>query len=80
MIQNLLSRCTTERETWELLADLVEDMSVFNTFLYGNDFHNLKAAQVYKDTKLEHIPSNNIIDPDLIRKQQSVIFPYFLNT
>ena len=63
---------TTEREkTWELLADLVEDMSVFNTFLYGNDFHNLKAAikQVYKDTKLSNIfLSNNTIDPDLIVK------------
>ncbi len=39
-----------EREkTWSLMAELVEDLSVFNTFLYGNDFHNLKAAikQVY---------------------------------
>jgi len=41
-----------EREkTWELIGELVEDMSVFNTFLYSNDYHNLKAAikQVYTD-------------------------------
>ena len=39
-----------EREkTWSLIAELVKDLSVFNTFLYFNDFHNLKAAikQVY---------------------------------
>ena len=25
-------------------AELVEDASVFDVFLYGNDYHNLKAA------------------------------------
>lgn len=34
-----------EREkTWELIRELVKDVSVFNTFLYTHDFHNLKAA------------------------------------
>lgn len=34
-----------EREkTWGLISELVEDMSVFDVFLYGNDYHNLKAA------------------------------------
>ena len=34
-----------EREkTWALISELAEDMSVFDVFLYGNDFHNLKAA------------------------------------
>ncbi|MBP5158946.1 MAG: V-type ATPase subunit [Lachnospiraceae bacterium] len=34
-----------EREkTWDLMRELVDDMSVFNVFLYANDFHNLKAA------------------------------------
>ena len=34
-----------EREkTWGLISELVEDVSVFDVFLYGNDYHNLKAA------------------------------------
>lgn len=34
-----------EREkAWSLIAELVEDMSVFDVFLYSNDYHNLKAA------------------------------------
>lgn len=36
---------TIERDkTWEVISELVDDMSVFNTFLIANDFHNLKAA------------------------------------
>lgn len=34
-----------EREkTWDLIGELVPDMSVFDVFLYANDYHNLKAA------------------------------------
>ena len=34
-----------ERERlWRLISELVDDMSVFNVFLYETDFHNLKAA------------------------------------
>jgi len=34
-----------EREkTWNLIAELVEDISVFDVFLYANDYHNLKTA------------------------------------
>lgn len=42
---------------WELMRELVEDLSVFHTFLYSNDFHNLKAAikQVYTDTEFKDI-------------------------
>ena len=32
------------RKTWGLISELVEDMSVFDVFLYANDYHNLKAA------------------------------------
>jgi V/A-type H+-transporting ATPase subunit C len=48
-------------KTWSLITELVEDMSVFNTFLYGNDFHNLKAAikQVYTNTDFEDIYINH---------------------
>jgi V/A-type H+-transporting ATPase subunit C len=56
-----------EREkTWDLIRELVEDMSVFNTFLYNNDYHNLKAAikQVYTDSKQDVIYiSHGTIDP-----------------
>lgn len=60
----------TEREkTWELMRELVEDMSVFNTFLYDNDFHNLKAAikQVYTDSKHNNLfISHGTLDKELI--------------
>lgn len=59
-----------EREkTWELMRELVDDMSVFNTFLYENDFHNLKAAikQVYTDTKSNNLfISHGTLDTELI--------------
>lgn len=32
------------KKTWGLISELVEDMSVFDVFLYANDYHNLKAA------------------------------------
>lgn len=59
-----------EREkTWDLIRELVEDMSVFNTFLYNNDYHNLKAAikQVYTDSNHDAIYiSHGTIDPVII--------------
>ncbi len=59
-----------EREkTWSLISELVEDMSAFNTFLYGNDFHNLKAAikQVYVNKEVPNTYLNNgTIDPEII--------------
>lgn len=32
------------QKTWDLMEELVPDMSVFNVFLYERDFHNLKAS------------------------------------
>lgn len=60
---------SAEREkTWDLMREMVEDMSVFNTFLYGIDFHNLKAAikQVYSDSDLPdiYIP-NGTVQPEI---------------
>ena len=59
-----------EREkTWSLIAELVEDMSVFDVFLYANDYHNLKAAikLVYTDTELSGVfLSHGTIDPAVI--------------
>lgn len=47
-------------KTWELMRELVEDMKVFDTFLYGNDYHNLKASikQVYKNEDIPNIYIN----------------------
>jgi V/A-type H+/Na+-transporting ATPase subunit C len=61
---------TVEREkTWELMKELVEDLSIFDTFLYSNDFHNLKAAikQVYTNSNYNDIYiSQGTIATDLI--------------
>lgn len=65
--QELLSE--ERNKTWELMKELVEDMSVFHTFLCNNDFHNLKAAikQIYRSAQIENIYlPNGTIDPDLI--------------
>lgn len=32
------------KRTWDMIRELTDDMSVFDTFLYENDFHNLKAG------------------------------------
>lgn len=32
------------QKTWKLIGELVKDMSVFDVFLYSNDYHNLKAS------------------------------------
>jgi V/A-type H+/Na+-transporting ATPase subunit C len=56
-------------KTWDLIRELVEDMSVFDTFLYGNDFHNLKAAikQVYRNEEVPNIYiSHGTIKPEII--------------
>lgn len=43
-----------EREkTWDLLSELVEDISVFHVFLLKYDYHNLKAAIKQKYTNTE---------------------------
>lgn len=61
---------TIEREKiWELMGELVEDISVFDTFLYINDFHNLKAAikEIYKNEKVPNIYiSHGTISQELI--------------
>lgn len=51
-----------EREkTWSFIRELVSDMSVFDTFLYEKDFHNLKAAikQVYIRNEIPNIFIND---------------------
>lgn len=58
-------------KTWDQLRELVEDMHIFDVFLYANDYHNLKAA-----IKENYAPShgadiynpNGTIDPTLLRQ------------
>lgn len=61
-----------EREkTWELMKEIVEDMSIFNTFLYENDFHNLKASlkQYYAHKEMPNVfIKNATVAPELINQ------------
>lgn len=57
------------RKTWSLIAELVSDMSVFDVFLYANDYHNLKAAVKQVCTEEEYpdvFLSNGTVDPKQI--------------
>ncbi|XME02336.1 V-type ATPase subunit [Lachnospiraceae bacterium C1.1] len=59
------------KKTWALIADLVKDMSVFDVFLYANDYHNLKAAikAVCTNSKRDDIYINQgTIEPAVILK------------
>ena len=58
-------------KTWEQLRELVEDMSVFDVFMYANDYHNLKAAikENYAPSHGADIySSNGTIDPAVFRQ------------
>ena len=60
---------TERQKTWTLMRELVEDLSVFDVFLYENDFHNLKAAikQVCTNQETPNIyKSNGTTDPKKI--------------
>ena len=59
------------KKTWDLMKELVGDVSIFNTFLYENDFHNLKAAikEIYTNKEYSNIYIENCtIKPELIIK------------
>ena len=58
-----------EREkTWSFISELVEDMSIFDVFLYANDYHNLKAAIKDAVTSSDH-------DGAYISKEQCTFDP-----
>ena len=64
---------TAERKrTWDFVGELVDDLHVFDVFLYANDYHNLKAAiketispQAYEVAYMAK--SQCTVDPLLIR-------------
>ena len=69
---------TEERDkTWALISEMVPDMSVFDVFLYANDYHNLKAGiqEVFVD-RHDKVDNSTIyiradqctIDPELVRR------------
>ena len=41
-VEKMLS--SEKKKTWDLIGELVDDMSVFDVLLIENDYHNLKAA------------------------------------
>lgn len=63
---------SAQREkTWSLMRELVGDLSVFDVFLYTNDYHNLKAAvkEVCMDSQVPNIYfEDGTVDPKLILK------------
>lgn len=71
-IINAETLLSAEREkTWNLIGEMVKDMSVFDVFLYANDYHNLKAAIkiVCTDSKLNQVfISHGTIDAAIILK------------
>lgn len=57
------------KKTWDFIAELVDDMSVFDVFLYANDYHNLKAAIKDAVTSTDH-------DEAYIPKEQCTFDPH----
>lgn len=60
-----------QEKTWALMEELVDDLSVFDVFLYANDYHNLKAAikLVFLDQERpEAFFSHGTVEPETIMK------------
>lgn len=55
-------------DAWKLIGELVPDMSVFDVFLYGNDFHNLKAA--VKAAVCSDVPEHIFIDEGTVAHEK----------
>lgn len=59
------------KKMWQLMDELVDDLSVFDTFLYEKDFHNLKAAikRTYINKEIPNIYlEKGTVDVDIIVK------------
>ena len=60
-----------KKKTWDLMAELVGDLSVFNVLLLSNDYHNLKAAvkeALTSDSHKDIYSNEGTIDAALIAK------------
>ena len=70
--ENIEELLRGEREkTWELMREMVEDMSVFDVFLYNNDYHNLKAAM--KDALIEGEPTGIYLAEGVAKKAYDIL-------
>lgn len=62
---------TAEQDkTWSLMRELVDDVSVFDVFLFENDYHNLKAAIKQACTGSDApglFMTEGAVEPELIR-------------
>lgn len=67
-VEKMLS--AEKKKTWDLIAELVPDMSVFDVLLIENDYHNLKAAVKEALTSDNHpniFSSGGTIDPQVMK-------------
>lgn len=58
LVDEVISR--ERAKMWKLISELVDDLSVFDIFLYENDFHNLKAA--VKSTLNDGVAENVFVE------------------
>lgn len=59
------------KKTWDFIRELSDDLSLFDVFLYANDYHNLKVAvkSVYSGQKPDlYFIENATLEPDIILK------------
>ncbi len=71
-VEKMLSAEKTK--TWDLIGELVDDMSVFDVLLTENDYHNLKAAvkeALIKDKHPNIYVSGGTIDPMVMKEAVS---------
>ncbi len=60
-----------KKKTWDLIGELVDDMSVFDVLLTENDYHNLKAAVKEALTSDKHsniFVEGGTIDPKVMKE------------
>lgn len=63
-----------EKKMWDLLEELVDDMRIFDVFLYPNDYHNLKTACKQKasgNTQTDYFIDHGTIPAKTIQKAVS---------
>lgn len=63
-----------KKKTWDLMAELVGDLSVFSVLLLSNDYHNLKAAvkeTLTSDSHKNIYSDEGTIDPSVVSKAVS---------
>ena len=60
-----------KKKAWDLIGEMVDDMSIFNVLRLGNDYHNLKAAIKQALTTNEHkdiYSEEGTIPPETIKE------------